>query len=115
MNPLSLTFRALSDPTRREILALLANGDLTAGAIAERFAMTKPSISHHLNALKQAGLVLDERRGQNIVYSLNTTVFQDVLSWVMQITRDGSRAHPPSQQHDSSRRADRAGESRRRA
>jgi ArsR family transcriptional regulator, arsenate/arsenite/antimonite-responsive transcriptional repressor len=81
--PLNLTFKALSDPTRREILRLLARGDLTAGQIAERFAITKPSISHHLNALKQANLVIDERRGQNIVYSLNTTVVQDVLGWVM--------------------------------
>lgn len=83
--PLNLTFKALSDPTRREILRLLAHGDLTAGQIAERFAITKPSISHHLNALKQANLVLDERRGQNIMYSLNTTVVQDVLGWIMDV------------------------------
>jgi DNA-binding transcriptional ArsR family regulator len=86
MTPLNATFKALSDPTRREILRLLSRGDLTAGDIAERFDMTKPSISHHLTTLKQAGLVLDERRGQNIIYSLNTTVFQDVLSWVMDVT-----------------------------
>jgi ArsR family transcriptional regulator len=85
MSPLNDTFKALSDPTRREILRLLAGGDLTAGTIADHFDMTKPSISHHLGTLKQAGLVLDERRGQNIVYSLNTTVFQDVLSWVMNV------------------------------
>jgi DNA-binding transcriptional ArsR family regulator len=88
MSPLNATFKALSDPTRREILRLLAKGDLAAGAIAERFDMTKPSISHHLNTLKQAGLVIDERRGQNIIYSLNTTVFQDVLSWVINVTGD---------------------------
>ena len=87
MSPLNDTFKALSDPTRREILRLLVKGDLAAGAIAERFDMTKPSISHHLNTLKQAGLVLDERRGQNIIYSLNTTVFQDVLAWVMHVTK----------------------------
>ncbi|MGE5553487.1 MAG: autorepressor SdpR family transcription factor [Betaproteobacteria bacterium] len=85
MSPLNLTFKALSDPTRREILRLLARGDLTAGEIADRFTITKPSISHHLSLLRQAGLVLDERRGQNIVYSLNTTVFQDVLGWVMNV------------------------------
>jgi DNA-binding transcriptional ArsR family regulator len=56
-----------------------------AGEIADHFDMTKPSISHHLATLKQAGLVLDERRGQNIVYSLNTTVFQDVLTWLMHV------------------------------
>jgi DNA-binding transcriptional ArsR family regulator len=88
MSPLNATFKALSDPTRREILHLLAQGDLTAGEIADRFTITKPSISHHLGLLKQAGLVLDERRGQNIVYSLNTTVFQDVLGWVMNVLGD---------------------------
>jgi len=92
MVPLNDTFKALADPTRREILRLLGQGDLTAGAIADRFAMTKPSISHHLSALKQAGLVLDERAGQNIIYSLNTSVFQDVLAWAMQISQD--KANP---------------------
>ncbi|MBO8159894.1 MAG: winged helix-turn-helix transcriptional regulator [Thermosyntropha sp.] len=74
-------FKALSDNTRREILKLLQGGDLTAGEIAEHFAMTKPSISHHLNVLKQANLVQDVRKGQNIYYSLNTTVFQEVVCW----------------------------------
>jgi DNA-binding transcriptional ArsR family regulator len=78
-------FKALSDPTRRQIIQLLKERDLTAGEIADHFAMTKPSISHHLNSLKQAGLVLDERKGQNIVYTLNTTVVQEVLSWFMDI------------------------------
>jgi DNA-binding transcriptional ArsR family regulator len=78
------TFKALADPTRRGILDLLKNGDLTAGEIAEHFDMTKPSISNHLNILKHAGLVWDERKGQHIVYSLNTTVFQDVLKWVLE-------------------------------
>jgi DNA-binding transcriptional ArsR family regulator len=75
-------FKALSDPARRKILDLLKEGDLTAGEIAEHFHMTKPSISHHLNALKQAELVTSEKKGQHIFYSLNTTVFQDVLKWV---------------------------------
>ncbi|NLC07817.1 MAG: winged helix-turn-helix transcriptional regulator [Syntrophomonadaceae bacterium] len=78
---LSLVFKALSDGTRREILRLLQKGDLTAGEIANQFNLTKPSISHHLNVLKQADLVQDIRKGQNIHYSLNTTVFQDVLAW----------------------------------
>ncbi|WP_078550474.1 autorepressor SdpR family transcription factor [Litchfieldia alkalitelluris] len=78
-------FKALSDPTRRKILDLLKEGDLTAGEIAENFNMSKPSISNHLNLLKHAGLIWDERRGQHIIYSLNTTVFQDVLKWVVQI------------------------------
>jgi len=77
-------FKALSDPTRREILRLLREGDLTAGSIAENFAMSKPSVSHHLSALKQAGLVSAERRGQEIVYSLNTTVFQELVAFAAQ-------------------------------
>lgn len=74
-------FKALADPTRRHILELLAQGDLTAGEIAAHFDMAKPSVSHHLNILKNAGLVADERRGQNIVYSINLTVFQELVKW----------------------------------
>lgn len=77
-------FKALSDETRREILRLLRDGDMTAGAIAENFAMTKPSISHHLSALKEARLVTAERRGQEIVYSLNTTEFQELMAYVLE-------------------------------
>ncbi|MGE5578250.1 MAG: autorepressor SdpR family transcription factor [Syntrophothermus sp.] len=99
MSPLNLTFKALSDPTRREILRLLTAGDLTAGEIAERFNITKPSISHHLGVLKQAGLVTDERRGQNIVYTLNTTVFQDVLAWLMNFMEKGQDHSERDQNH----------------
>lgn len=74
-------FKALADPTRRRILELLAGGELTAGEIADQFDMTKPSVSHHLAILKNAGLVDDERRGQNIVYSVNMTVFQELMKW----------------------------------
>lgn len=81
------TFKALSDRTRREILNLLKKGDLSAGEIAECFDISKPSISHHLNILKQAGLVLDERQGQNIYYSLNTSVVEDVLGWFLKLSR----------------------------
>ncbi|MFO7173397.1 MAG: autorepressor SdpR family transcription factor [Bacillota bacterium] len=80
---MNLTFKALADPTRREILRLLRDGDKTAGEIAEHFQISKPSISHHLSILKQAGLVVDLRQGQHIVYSLNTTVFEDLLGWVL--------------------------------
>ena len=69
-------FKALADPTRRRILELLAQGDLTAGEIAAHFDMTKPSVSHHLNILRSAALITDERRGQNIVY-----VFQELMKW----------------------------------
>jgi DNA-binding transcriptional ArsR family regulator len=78
-------FRALSDETRRNILAMLRDGDLTAGQIAGEFDISKPSISHHLNILKAADLVSAERRGQEIVYSLNTTVFQDVMSYMLEM------------------------------
>ncbi|AYQ34159.1 MULTISPECIES: autorepressor SdpR family transcription factor [Runella] len=75
-------FRALNDPTRRQILEILREGDLTAGEIAERFDMTKPSISHHLDLLKQAELVSADKRGQFIYYTLNTTVLDELLSWI---------------------------------
>ena len=75
--------KALADPTRRRILELLRDGDLTAGELAEHFDISKPSLSHHLATLKSAGLVSDERRGQNIVYSLNTTVMQDLIGWFL--------------------------------
>lgn len=79
------SFKALSDPTRRQIIKLLKDRDMTAGEIADHFNMTKPSISHHLSQLKQAKLILDERHGQTIVYSLNTTVVQEVMGWFMEM------------------------------
>jgi DNA-binding transcriptional ArsR family regulator len=85
VSKLNLPFKALSDPTRRKIIMLLKEKDLTAGEIAEQFNMTKPSISHHLSLLKQADLVRDERNGQNIYYSLNTTVFQEVIGWFFNV------------------------------
>jgi len=81
----SATFKALADPTRRKILRLLRERDMTAGEIAEQFNITKPSISHHLNILKQSRLVLDERQGQYIYYSLNMTVFQEIMGWFSEI------------------------------
>ena len=74
-------FKALADPTRRHILELLAQGDLTAGEIAAHFSMSKPSVSYHLSILKSAGLICDQRSGQNIVYSVNLTVFQELIKW----------------------------------
>jgi ArsR family transcriptional regulator, arsenate/arsenite/antimonite-responsive transcriptional repressor len=76
---LDKTLRALGDPTRREILRLLRGGDLTAGDIAARFPMTAASVSHHLAVLKDAGLISVERDGRNLIYSLETTVFQEFL------------------------------------
>src|SRR5205814_9988572 len=73
-------FKALSDPSRRKILQLLQRGSKSAGELAEAFDITKGSLSHHFNVLKAADLVRCERRGQKIVYSLNTTVFEDVAT-----------------------------------
>jgi DNA-binding transcriptional ArsR family regulator len=78
-------FKALNDQTRREIIELLKKGDLTAGEIADHFNITKPSISHHLDLLKQAGLIEAEKQGQFISYSLNTTVVDDLVKWVLQL------------------------------
>jgi DNA-binding transcriptional ArsR family regulator len=80
-------FKALNDPTRRQILELLRDGDRTAGDIADQFDMTKPSISHHLDLLKQADLVATVKRGQFITYSLNTTVLDEVLAWVLRFRK----------------------------
>ena len=74
--------------TRRRILELLRAGDMTAGELAEHFDISKPSLSHHLATLRNAGLVTDERHGQNIVYSLNTTVMQDLVGWFMGFADD---------------------------
>jgi DNA-binding transcriptional ArsR family regulator len=80
-------FKALADPTRRRILELLAESSKNAGDIADYFNISKPSISHHLAILKNADLISDERQGQNIVYSLNTTVFQDLIKWFFDFTK----------------------------
>jgi DNA-binding transcriptional ArsR family regulator len=78
--PTNEVFRALADPTRREILRLLRRGEMSAGELAEYFDMTKPSLSHHFNLLKQADLVTTRREGQQIIYALNTTVMQDLAA-----------------------------------
>lgn len=84
-------FKALADPTRREILALLRRGEMTAGALAEKFDMTKPSMSHHFAVLKEAELITSRREGQQIWYALNTTVVQDLVAWAMDLAGDGKR------------------------
>lgn len=75
---LNKTMKSLSDPTRRKILELLKKKDMTAGEIGKNFSITLPSLSHHLNILKQADLVTFTRRGQELVYSLNLSVFEEV-------------------------------------
>jgi len=82
---LNTLFKALNDPTRREILDLLKEKDLTAGEIADQFNISKPSISHHLDLLRQAGLVVSVKEGQFILYSLNTTVMDEMLTWIISL------------------------------
>ncbi len=82
---MNLIFKALNDPTRRAILDLLKEKDLMAGDIADHFEISKPSISHHLDLLKQAELVVALREGQFIKYSLNTTVMDELLKWLIKL------------------------------
>ncbi len=82
-------FKALADPTRRKILKMLRDKDLTAGEISDAFNISKPSISHHLNSLKQANLVMSDKQGQNVLYSLNTTVFQDIVQFFYDLQERG--------------------------
>lgn len=77
-------FKALNDPTRRSILELLQEKDLTAGEIVEKFNISGPSISHHLDLLKQAKLVSSVKEGQYVYYSLNTTVVDELMKWFLQ-------------------------------
>jgi ArsR family transcriptional regulator len=81
---MNIVFKALNDPTRRKILELLQEKDLTAGEIAEQFKISFPSISHHLDLLKQAKLVTSEKDGQYVYYSLNTTVVDEIMKWLLQ-------------------------------
>jgi DNA-binding transcriptional ArsR family regulator len=80
-------FKALNDPTRREILNLLRRNDMTAGEIAAQFDMTAPSISHHLDKLKRAGLVTITKKGQFVCYSLNTSILEDVLQYLLTLKK----------------------------
>jgi len=80
-------FRALDDPTRRKILDLLKERDMTAGDIAEKFNISKPSISYHLDLLRQGELVISEKKGQYIFYSLNTSVLDDTVAWLFGLVK----------------------------
>jgi len=79
-------FKALNDQTRRSIVELLKDKDMNAGEIADEFNISKPSISHHLDILKRADLIRSEKKGQFIHYSLNTTILEDLLSWVINLS-----------------------------
>ena len=84
-------FKALADPTRRGVLRLLRRGDMSAGEIAEAFPVTKSTLSGHLNVLKEANLVVTERYGTTIVYSLNVAVYEEMVEAVMEILGVGVR------------------------
>jgi ArsR family transcriptional regulator len=87
-------FKALADPTRREVLRLLRRGEMTAGELAEPFGISKPSMSHHFAVLKQADLITARRDGQQIFYALNTTVVEDLLASLWDLFP--GRSHKPS-------------------
>jgi ArsR family transcriptional regulator, arsenate/arsenite/antimonite-responsive transcriptional repressor len=91
--PLTRTLQALSDPTRRKIVEMLKERDLNAGEVAEAFSISAPSISHHLSVLKNAELIMAERKGQFIVYSLNATVVQEVLTELVRLFHNGDQDH----------------------
>jgi ArsR family transcriptional regulator len=80
---MNAVFKALNDATRREILEMLQKEDLTAGEIAQQFNISFPSISHHLDLLKQAQLVNTRKEGQFVYYSLNTTVMDEIVKWLL--------------------------------
>ena len=80
-------FKALNDETRRKIVELLKEKDMNAGEIADRFNISKPSISHHLDILKRADLITSEKKGQFIEYSLNTSILEDLLNWILTLKK----------------------------
>lgn len=100
-------YRALADPTRREILRLLREGDLPAGELASQFEMSWPSVSRHLRVLLEAGLVTSTRRGGSIVYSLQTSVLQDIVAELAEISKVGGTPAAPPVAH-ATRRPQRA-------
>ena len=94
------SYKALADPTRRKILSLLRDQDLSAGEIAAEFPIAWASVSHHLSALKEAGLVLVTREGQSLRYSLNTTVFQDLVQHLINLAqRKSARTKKEKRDH----------------
>lgn len=86
------TFKALSDPVRREILVMLKGGRLSAGEIGRHFDMTGATISYHLSRLKEAGLVFEAKQKNFVYYELNLTVFEELMLWLSQFQEDQSSA-----------------------
>ncbi|MNR89839.1 Transcriptional repressor SdpR [compost metagenome] len=93
---LNEVFKAIADPNRREILTLLRQRPHTAGEIAERFDLTKPTVSHHLNQLKDADLIYGVRDGTRIMYHLNMTVFEELVASVLSLWK--GEPHAPDAQ-----------------
>lgn len=83
------TLKALSDPTRREILNLLKKGKMTAGDIVEKFPVSGAAVSRHLSVLKEADLIRDERDGKFIYYELNASVLEEIMLWITDLKGDG--------------------------
>ena len=97
-------FRALADPTRREILKLLRRGPMSAGAIADHFPQNRSTLSAHFNVLKAADLVSTERQGQTILYSLNLSVFEETVAGLLEVfgmQRNGDGLRPVTDMDDS--------------
>ncbi len=86
--PLQQTLRALSDPTRREIVTILKSGPQTAGQLSSRFAISAAAVSKHLSVLKDAGLVRSRREGTCIIYELNASVLEELLAWLLELKGD---------------------------
>lgn len=84
---MNILFKALNDETRRQIIELLKEKDMNAGEIAEEFNISKPSISHHLDILKRADLITGKKEGQYIHYSLNTSILEDLLTWILTLKK----------------------------
>ena len=84
---MNFLFKALNDETRRQILELLTEKDMNAGDIADQFNISKPSISHHLDILRRADLITSEKKGQYVLYSVNTSILDDLLGWVLSLKR----------------------------
>jgi DNA-binding transcriptional ArsR family regulator len=95
-------FRALADPTRREVLRLLRRGEMSAGELADHFGISKPSMSHHFAVLKAADLIAARRAGQQIYYALNTTVVEDLLAAVWDLFPTRSRTPPKNGRQEKS-------------
>jgi len=84
---MNFLFKALNDETRRQIVELLKEKNMNAGEIAEQFNISKPSISHHLDILKRADLITSEKKGQFVEYSLNTSILEDLINWILTLKK----------------------------